>query len=548
MKKDSEEDFKNKLKEKNPEIVLLGTYINSRSKIKFRCLKCGNEWETVPHTLVSGHGCTKCSRKQQRKKTKKTNEQFLKELKKICPNVFPLEEYINAQTKIKCKCVKCGNEWETKPNWLLSGHSCSKCAHKNGGKKIRLTNKEFLKKIKEKNIPIIPLENYELSSKAIRCECKICGHIWKTNPNSLLSGSGCPKCNRIFQTSFPEQAIYYYFKKFFPDTINGYREGFKNTELDIYIPNLQMAIEYDGKNWHKNSLNKEIRKYQECKKRNIYLIRIREQGLELSNINCDKYFISYYTEKQDTETLNTLINQLFTFFKIDKKANVMDDYYDIQKMFLINRKNKSLKFLYPKICKEWDYKKNKNISTEMVLPGSVTKYWWKCNKCGFSWQASINSRTNRNTGCPKCSGRIRKTNEEFLKELKKINNNVMPLEEYKNADKKIKCKCLICNNEWYITPSKLLNNRSCPKCSVEKQKETFLKNKVKKSGNICKNKLLMKEWNYEKNIINPKLCTPGSKRKVWWKCSKCNYEWEATIYCRYKRNQGCPKCRKKKNV
>lgn len=548
VKKDSEEDFKKKLKEKNPQIVLLDSYINSRTKIKFRCLKCGNEWKTVPHTLVSGHGCPKCSRKEQSKKTKKSNEQFLKELKSICPNVLPLEEYKNAQTKIKCTCTKCGFEWKTKPNWLLSGHGCAKCAHKSGGEKIRLTNEDFMKKLKEKNIPIVPLEDYELSSKAIRSECKICGYIWKTTPNSILRGIGCPKCNKIFQTSFPEQAIYYYLKQYFPDIINGYRDGFKNSELDIYIPSKKTAIEYDGKKWHENTLNKEIKKYQECKKKKINLIRIREHGLELSDINCDKCFTSYYTAKQDAETLNPLINQLFDYFKINRKANIMDDYYDIQKMFLIDRKNKSLKYLYPKISKEWDYKKNNNISPEMVLPGSVSKYWWKCNKCGFSWQASINSRTNRNTGCPKCGGTIKKDHKEFLKELKKINNSVLPLEEYRGTDRKIRCKCLICNNEWYITPSKLLNNRSCPNCSVKKQIETYLKNKVKKTGSICNNELLMKEWNYRKNSISPELCTPGSKKKVWWKCSKCHHEWEATIYCRYKRNQGCPKCRKKKHI
>ena len=545
MKKDSEEDFKNKLREKNPKIELLDTYVNSRTKVKFKCLKCGNEWETIPHTLVSGHGCPNCSRKEQSKKTKKSNEQFLKELKNICPNVLPLEEYINAQTKIKCRCIKCGFEWETKPNWLLSGHGCSKCAHKSGGEKIRLTNKEFLKKIKEKNIPIVPMEDYELSNKTMKCECQICGHIWKITPNNLLRGFGCPKCNRVFQTSFPEQAIYYYLKQVFPDALNGYREGLKNTELDIFIPSQKIAIEYDGKHWHKNALNKEMKKYQECQKRKIYLIRIREYGLDSSDINCDKSFISYYSAKQDAETLNSVINQLFQFLKINRRINIIDDYYDIQKMYLINRKNKSLKYLYPKISKEWDYKKNMNISPQMVLPGSVSKYWWKCSKCGHSWQASVSSRTNGNTGCPKCGGTMKKDNKEFLKELKRINRNVLPLEDYINADTKIRCKCLICNNEWYITPSKLLNNRGCPKCSIEKQKETFLKNRVKKSGNICDNELLMKEWNYEKNTIQPNICTPGSKRKVWWKCSKCGKEWETSIYCRYKRNQGCPKCRKK---
>ena len=33
----------------------------------------------------------------------------------------------------------------------------------------------------------------------------------------------------------------------------------------------------------------------------------------------------------------------------------------------------------------------------------------------------------------------------------------------------------------------------------------------------------------------------GSKKRVWWKCSVCNHEWEAYIYNR-SRGDRCPKC------
>lgn len=53
-------------------------------------------------------------------------------------------------------------------------------------------------------------------------------------------------------SSFPEQAIYYYLKKHFPDAINGDRECLAGKELDIYIPSCKFAIEYDGQTWHKD--------------------------------------------------------------------------------------------------------------------------------------------------------------------------------------------------------------------------------------------------------------------------------------------------------
>lgn len=51
---------------------------------------------------------------------------------------------------------------------------------------------------------------------------------------------------------------------------------------------------------------------------------------------------------------------------------------------------------------------------------------------------------------------------------------------------------------------------------------------------------LMKEWDYEKNEINPEQVAAGSGRKVWWKC-KNGHSWEAYISNRRKGN-GCPYC------
>lgn len=52
---------------------------------------------------------------------------------------------------------------------------------------------------------------------------------------------------------------------------------------------------------------------------------------------------------------------------------------------------------------------------------------------------------------------------------------------------------------------------------------------------------LVKEWNYEKNKnLIPENFTHGSKKVVWWKCSK-GHEWKANIYNRSK-GRGCPVC------
>ena len=61
---------------------------------------------------------------------------------------------------------------------------------------------------------------------------------------------------------------------------------------------------------------------------------------------------------------------------------------------------------------------------------------------------------------------------------------------------------------------------------------------------LTTNPLLAKEWDYEKNEISPDKVSKGTHLKVWWKCSKCNYSWEAKVYSRCS-GIGCPQCARK---
>ena len=135
---------------------------------------------------------------------------------------------------------------------------------------------------------------------------------------------------------------------------------------------------------------------------------------------------------------------------------------------------------------EWDYNannglKNKfgwDVSTpDLVMPNSHIKVSWICEK-GHKYEATIGNRTVNDHGCPFCSG----------------------------------SKLLIGYNDF----------------------ETWCKNNGRED--------LLKEWNYEKNgNFKPEHIAPKSGKKVWWKCSKCGYEWLADPNHR-SRGQGCPEC------
>ncbi len=49
---------------------------------------------------------------------------------------------------------------------------------------------------------------------------------------------------------------------------------------------------------------------------------------------------------------------------------------------------------------------------------------------------------------------------------------------------------------------------------------------------------ILKEWDYEKNILDPKSVYPSSNKKAFWKCAK-GLSWEAVISSRI-HGCGCP--------
>lgn len=122
-------------------------------------------------------------------------------------------------------------------------------------------------------------------------------------PSKLLNGNGCPKCNDRNKTSFSEQAIYFYIKSKYNDAINRYKLNDSRLELDIYIPSIAIAIEYDGVYWHKSDKVKKLEKLKHniCIERGITLYRIREGE---DNFSEDADIVIYREKPYNYKTLD----------------------------------------------------------------------------------------------------------------------------------------------------------------------------------------------------------------------------------------------------
>jgi ribosomal protein S18 len=184
-KKKTHEEYVAELAIFKPNIQALGKYINSRTKILYRCNICGQEWEALPLRLLRKGACPKCS-----KTRKLTHEEYVDKVTKTNPNIEVIGKYINSRTKILHKCKICGREWETLPHYILEGHSCFKCAIRN----LPKTHEEYIAEVAKINPNIEVVDNYINSHTKILHRCKIDKHTWLVKPCNILQGKGCPKC------------------------------------------------------------------------------------------------------------------------------------------------------------------------------------------------------------------------------------------------------------------------------------------------------------------------------------------------------------------
>ena len=125
--------------------------------------------------------------------TNKTIE-FLNKLNKRYDNDYlVLGEYINQNTKIKVKHLKCNQEYEINPKQFLAKRSkgCTYCRIKERTK----THETFLKEVYslvEDEYTV--LSKYISSNQKIKIRHNICKHEYEVLPTKFLNGRRCPNC------------------------------------------------------------------------------------------------------------------------------------------------------------------------------------------------------------------------------------------------------------------------------------------------------------------------------------------------------------------
>lgn len=252
-RKKTHEEFIAQLKNIHPNIEVLSKYLGAKQKIECRCKVCNNKWFTTPDHLLHRTGCVACKVRdnitiKRRPRAPRTHESFVDDMKDINPNIEILGKYFDNKTKIECRCLICGNEWNVLPKSLLQRHGCPNCARKKARYNRRKTQDEFVSQMKVINSNIEIIGKYVNDRNRIRCRCLNCNNEWESRPSSLLSGSRCPNCIKPkgedkIEKYLQKSNIPYVSQKRF-DNLTGV--GGKPLSYDFYLHETNILVEFNG--------------------------------------------------------------------------------------------------------------------------------------------------------------------------------------------------------------------------------------------------------------------------------------------------------------
>lgn len=237
--------------------------------------------------------------------------------------------------------------------------------------KLRLTKEEILEKCNKRGYqPLFQYEDYKNHKQTLLFKCVKHNIEFELQLRALnrLDHDWCYQC-RDYGSSKEEKQLVDYIKSIYNKTIiEKKRNVIKPYELDVYLPENQIAFEYNGLHWHCDKYRESdyhFIKYQKCKDLNIQLIQFfSDEWLQkkeicksiiksklglLSNISARKLKVNHNPGKNEVvDFLNK--NHLYGACKYFKAISLEDDNKNI-KMVITFRK---------------PFTKNKNATIEIA--------------------------------------------------------------------------------------------------------------------------------------------------------------------------------------
>jgi len=257
---------------------------NTTEKQTFTCPIHGNFESSISRHSYSG--CPNCGKEKKVNSWIKNNgytqESFLRKVKEVHPNLnFNKFIFKNIKTKSVVTCNFHGDFIQNGDTLLNKRRGCPKCGIENGIKNKTDSLDTFILKANIKHIKPYDYSRskYINSGEKIEIICPVHGSFWQL-PYNHLQGKGCHYCFQDSCISNQESEIYSYIKELNNNSIQSHRpEWLDGKELDVYVPEFNFGIEFNGTYWHSEEMKDKwyhFDKTRTCKDNGVILLHIWE--------------------------------------------------------------------------------------------------------------------------------------------------------------------------------------------------------------------------------------------------------------------------------
>ncbi len=517
----TEEQVKEWLKIYRPDIELVEYGGGSSKRSKFRCMKCGNEWNITFRCVKRGNGCPKCAGN-----ARVTEEQAREWLEKYRPNIELVEYGGGSSKRSKFHCIKCGCEWCARFDSIKNkGTGCPDCICKYKKDGVTYDSRgEFVWFLYQ----------------------ELCGCVWHRNEQGEDKGYYVlyrDENNKLRQFHPDFYIINPRFKK-----IRCYKDG-----VVCYVRIKMVEIKPDKGGWDKHHTikRKVAKKYGIDFIGNDVLsvaeVVLYDNGItggvieqyRLNKKELEEYVMCWFRDNRPNIELveyggyNWRVKSKFRCTKCGYAWNAVCG------SVMSGRgcpKCAKVARVTEEQAREWLKKHRPNIELVKYGGGVHKESMFRCLVCKNVWRSKYgNIRFGR--GCPICGRRSvaekKRIKEEQIRDW--LNNNKPNIEllEYSGCVRdKSKLRCKLCGNEWSAVLASVKYKNGCPKCGIRSRAE-------KRRITEKQVQMWLKENRPEIDLVS---YVGHTMKKSVFKCEKCNNVWEAT-FSNIKQGKGCPNYR-----
>lgn len=231
-----------------------GEYINNKSIFVFNCSLHGDISKPAVNWLSGG--CEKCSYIKRGLRRRPDDFSVMERLCDLYSDdkfKFRIIDNVSSKGIVEMTCVKHGATRHTIQTALGGNLGCRKCR----GERMSVEQTDDRDSFTSKAISIhgdkYSYEKFEYYGSKIKSVFTCGTHgDFEMRPNDLLMGHGCPACAKT--SSSGELEVVDYIKSIYHGKILlRSRKVIAPYEVDIYIPEFKLAIEYNGISFHHSS-------------------------------------------------------------------------------------------------------------------------------------------------------------------------------------------------------------------------------------------------------------------------------------------------------